>query len=360
MNKKTIYIREFVTSKIAFIFYGLIVLKLSFFTYTQYLDSKFIPLSTAKAQLLFSPLVLFFIWYFILKPTLKINLSVLFWIVITGLILSYVTLDSLMVGSNNVLFTVLKGDDLATQSRIDREFLQSALDSIGDLHVSSIYSSVHSKKEALKLLNKYPGSKGIIWGSPYRIEVTFQEFITAEEINTQIWLKELSGVKIISQISSYGVSYNPYHSTARIVAGSFSDRISVLEAVSTIDERWPTRTHRGYIFFRMANQYFKEAIATHIYQPGAMDCAIQYFQTAFRMVKESENMELRRAISNNLSIALAIRGKIDNKSEDLKDSRFFILLAARQADNMVKPEIDSIRISIQNSNYIKKYLGQIK
>jgi hypothetical protein len=333
---------------------------LCFLAGVSYVTKFHVSLPLAKVQLFFFACIILLLSQ-LLRPLVTLTTKTLCLLIFVGVVVTGFTFSPLTLKQDTVFFAPYLDDENGAQTRIDRVLFQEALQRAQQrTSVSAMFDSVKTSDEALRLIDNRSHIKGVIWGSPRMLNVTYGSGLFSEEVPLRTWNKPVQGMRVITQPASVTFPYLPRKETLELLAASFSFDTASLREAGQVVARWRAHTLRALVFFRLGTITLQrilneQAAPAH----PVLEDAIASLRTAYKFAPGEENRQLRRIILSNLAVALSVEGFLLDQKEPLREARNLMLDAARVTRYDEKNDqafIDSRLIQRQNSDVLRMIL----
>jgi hypothetical protein len=125
---------------------------------------------------------------------------------------------------------------------------------------------------------------------------------------------------------------------------------------------WSSFAHRSYALWVYANYQLLAFLESGTYEPGELDCIIEYYNQARGFLRRGDNRELHAAILNNKALALYVKYTMEGDRSLRKRSVATLLQAVRtlREPDVFKASPRAATVARENLFVVKAGLRQQK
>lgn len=196
--------------------------------------------------------------------------------------------------------------------------------------VRRYFREIASVQEADEFLGGHRDRHALVWGGKRWLNVSLQGrgAKSLEELGVSGAHEWFSGLRLVSGVPAFGLSFNPHNESAGFLAIlfsalggnrhgpalTFSQELYLRDAGEML-ARWTSFAHKAFPYLLVGNHHLLQALDPDSYQPGEMRCALRAYSRALSFLRPRDNPYLQAALHNNLGIALFVRHVMEGQTK---------------------------------------------
>lgn len=286
----------------------------------------------------------------------------------TGALYAYVY--PLQLRSGGVVIARLEHDELENETRIFREAINRTLKRISAYRALNIPDSFADLKVAQEFMTQNSHLRMLVSGNKKWINVStgVQSGKTLQDMGLRIMLPPLPELKLHTNVSYYGMSYDPVSATSSFLAAMIAAQLEfdkrfesnryelALLQASRTEAFWTSFAHRAYPFWLLGNHYLERAVRARNVQKRSLVCAIKAYKEATRYLRRGDNPALEASIYNNLGLVHALRGYLVGKKKEIKKADKLMGLAAKTSgtNGKIPANFSAVSVALENLSLLAK------